>query len=304
MSAASKQVLQLERPQTSSESEPLLALPAKTYGSPPTLLVSKPSDGSRGPSPPRSRDERESMTDIEDTGFDDRQPMTPSAFYKMIGLKQPKDQSYIACLADLEEGGGLYHDIRTNHEHMHRVFFYFECCIYAALLGQILLSANFIVVGAMHGEHRIAIAVLGACSVTLAGVLALIKGQGLPMRLRIERDALWEVQLQAEELHWQVAAGQPVLFSDVKKIWSRFVQVKKDASMNHPDTWTTASNAASGAVAGAKIAMVSPQHPDTAVTGEGATTPTTTTVPTFDGTQVEPFLVQESVKPVVLKPEV
>ncbi|KAK5678718.1 hypothetical protein LTS10_009162 [Elasticomyces elasticus] len=340
MSAASKQALQLDHPQIASESEPLLALPAKTYGSPPTFLVSRPSDGSRGSSPTHSHDERESMTDIEDTGFDDRQPMTPGAFYKMwvntcricqysaltldlgirIGLKQPKDQSYIACLADLEEGGGLYHDIRTNHEHMHRTFFYFECCVYAALLGQILLSANFIVVGAMHGEHHVAIAILGACSVTLAGVLALIKGQGLPMRLRIvgastkrrpartdllqERDALWEVQLQAEELHWQVAAGQPVLFSDVKKIWSRFVQVKKDASMNHPDTWTTALNAAAGAVGGAKVALVSPQHPDTVVAGEAATMPTTTTVPTFDGTHVEAILVQESVKPVVLKPEV
>ncbi|KAK3642643.1 hypothetical protein LTR56_010691 [Elasticomyces elasticus] len=280
MSAASKQALQLDRPQIASESEPLLALPAKTYGSPPTLLVSRPSDGSRGPSPPRSREERESMTDIEDTGFDDRQPMMPSAFYKMIGLKQPKDQSYIACLADLEEGGGLYHDIRTNHEHMHRVFLYFECCIYTALLGQILLSANFIVVGAMHGE---------CVSRSSYG----------------ERDALWEVQLQAEELHWQVAAGKPVLFADVKKIWSRFIQVKKDASMNHPDTWTTASNAAAGAVAGAKIALVSPQHPDTVVAVEGATTPpTTTTVPTFDGTHLEAILVQESPKPVVLKPEV
>ncbi|KAF2770281.1 hypothetical protein EJ03DRAFT_326675 [Teratosphaeria nubilosa] len=100
----------------------------------------------------------------------------------------------------------------------------------------------------MRGDHHVPIAVLGAVSVGIAGCLALIKGQGLPMRIRMERDALWEVQLEAEELHWKLAAGGAVKFSDVKRIWSRYVQVERDSSLSHPDTWTTSANQAAQAV--------------------------------------------------------
>lgn len=31
---------------------------------------------------------------------------------------------------------------------------------------------------------------------------------------------------------------------DVKRIWERFVQVKRDASLNHPDTWNSSAGAA------------------------------------------------------------
>ncbi|KAI7237268.1 hypothetical protein KC330_g3247 [Hortaea werneckii] len=34
------------------------------------------------------------------------------------------------------------------------------------------------------------------------------------------------------------------MFNDVKRIWERFVQVKRDASLNHPDTWNSSAAAA------------------------------------------------------------
>ena len=37
----------------------------------------------------------------------------------------------------------------------------------------------------MVHSHHVPIAILGAFSVAIAGILALVKGQGLPMRLRI-----------------------------------------------------------------------------------------------------------------------
>lgn len=58
----------------------------------------------------------------------------------------------MACLSDLEAGNGLYHDIRTSHAAMAKAHFWFEIGIYTALLGQVLLSANFIILGAMRGE--------------------------------------------------------------------------------------------------------------------------------------------------------
>ncbi|KAK4555727.1 hypothetical protein LTR86_006947 [Recurvomyces mirabilis] len=207
-----------------------------------------------------------------ESAIQDYQPMGHAAFYKMIGLRVPTEKDYIACLEDLEEGNGLYHDIRTSHVAMQKWHFWFEVGIYTSLLGQILLSAQFIILGAMRGDHHVPIAILGAFSVAIAGILALVKGQGLPMRLRIERDALWEVQLQAEELHWQVSAGKPVLFSDVKRVWQRFVQVKRDASMNHPDTWNT-STAAAAQAQGAGVGGKSPLSAASPVGKTAATVP-------------------------------
>ncbi|KAI7301212.1 hypothetical protein KC315_g16772, partial [Hortaea werneckii] len=169
---------------------------------------------------------------------------------------------------------------------------WFEIGIYTSLLGQVLLSANFIILGAMRGDHHVPIAVLGAISVSIAGCLALVKGQGLPMRLRIERDALWEVQLEAEELHWSLAAGRPVMFNDVKRIWERFVQVKRDASLNHPDTWNSSAAAAAQPVTVptktvvAGTSMAAAQSPGANVNPSNEATPFGPTTPgarTVDG---------------------
>lgn len=46
-----------------------------------------------------------------------------------------------------------------------------------------------------------------------------------------------------------MAAGKPVMFGDVKRIWELFIEVKKDASLNHPDTWNTSATAAAQPVA-------------------------------------------------------
>ncbi|KAI7237267.1 hypothetical protein KC330_g3246 [Hortaea werneckii] len=128
------------------------------------------------------------QSDSKQTTFDDTAPLAPEAFRRLIGLR-PRAHAG-ASPAELEAGHGLYHDIRTSYENARRAHLWFEIGIYTSLLGQVLLSANFIILGAMRGDHHVPIAVLGAISVSIAGCLALVKGQGLPMRLRIERDAL------------------------------------------------------------------------------------------------------------------
>jgi hypothetical protein len=94
-----------------------------------------------------------------------------------------------------------------------------------------------------------------------------------------ERDALWEVQLDAQELHWQLAAGKIVHFSDVKTLWQRYVQVERDASLNHPDTWTSSTAAAAQAVDMSKLPAGSPQigaKPGDATTSVAGTVAETT----------------------------
>lgn len=52
----------------------------------------------------------------------------------------------------------------------------------------------------------------------MAGTLALMKGQGLPNRLRMTRAGLRKVIFEAEELYWDVTAGRSVRFVDIRKI--------------------------------------------------------------------------------------
>ncbi|KAI7223048.1 hypothetical protein KC333_g731 [Hortaea werneckii] len=210
-------------------------------------------------------------SDSKQTTFDDTAPLAPEAFRRLIGLRSRAHAG--ASPAELEAGHGLYHDIRTSYENARRAHLWFEIGIYTSLLGQVLLSANFIILGAMRGDHHVPIAVLGAISVSIAGCLALVKGQGLPMRLRIERDALWEVQLEAEELHWSLAAGRPVMFNDVKRIW------ESAAAAAQPVTVPTKT-----VVAG--TSMVAAQSPGANVNPSNEATPFGPTTPgarTVDG---------------------
>ncbi len=81
------------------------------------------------------------------------------------------------------------------------------------------------------------------------------------------------------------------MFADVKRIWSRFVQVKREASLNHPDTWNSSVGAASQPVAGlAKLSvpaaaqMPDPAHgPDVAIP---VVSTGTVAIPTADGQHV------------------
>ncbi|KAK3109532.1 hypothetical protein LTR53_017128, partial [Teratosphaeriaceae sp. CCFEE 6253] len=150
MSLFTKAPVSIDGPQSTSDIKPLLSPslspPPKTYGTSATSPSSRASPNILPFNHLHIPDDHESFTDDMDGAFEDRQPMKPAAFYKMIGLRPPPDTAYVASLADLEEGSsGLYHDLRTSHARLHRAFLYLELGVYAALLGQILLSANFVI---------------------------------------------------------------------------------------------------------------------------------------------------------------
>ncbi|KAF2715944.1 hypothetical protein K431DRAFT_289828 [Polychaeton citri CBS 116435] len=162
----------------------------------------------------------------------------------MIGMRAPPEQPMLSASA-LEAGSGLYHDISHNHRRLKRAYRLFETVIYLALLVQTLLSTIFIVLGSVKGDYHICIAVLGAVSAVIAGVLALTKGTGMPNRIRMERDSVWEVRRMCEALYWQVNAGKHARYEDVEDIWKRFMDIKRNAAKNHPDTWNASRRSSS-----------------------------------------------------------
>lgn len=90
---------------------------------------------------------------------------------------------------------------------------------YVLLALQIIIGAVFIILGALRdGRTYIVIAVLGAISTVTGGILALMKGQGLPNRLRQARGQMRNVVFEAEELYWDFRSGRQIIYSDIKKI--------------------------------------------------------------------------------------
>lgn len=114
-------------------------------------------------------------------------------------------------------------------------------------LRQIIIGAIFIVLGALRDPRTyLAIAILGAVSTAVGGALALMKGQGLPNRLRQARDQMRNVVFEAEELYWDFRSGRPIIYSDIKKIREDYLRVLEEMRKNHPDTWTNAASQAMG----------------------------------------------------------
>lgn len=167
---------------------------------------------------------------------DDKTPLSKDHFFELMGMHRPTPSGDPP--KELATPHGLYKKIRANKSYVQTKYRIFDVLQYIFLALQLLLSAVFIVLGSIRGDVHIPVAVLGAVSTVIGGILALMKGQGLPNRLRQTRDDLNNVLLAAEELYWDVAADQPVLFEDVKKIREDYFRVCVNARKNHPDSWT------------------------------------------------------------------
>lgn len=170
---------------------------------------------------------------------DNMTPLSKPHFYELIGMNPPDGGRMPKKLATKN---GLYETVQQHHRYVQTKYRVFDVMNYVFLALQLLLSAVFTILGSIRSNYHIAIAVLGAISTVIAGTLALMKGQGLPNRLRQVRDDLANVLFEAEELYWDVAADRPVLFKDIKKVREDFMRVKMAARKNHPDSWTTAAN--------------------------------------------------------------
>lgn len=172
---------------------------------------------------------------------DDPKPLTKEHFYELMGMHPP--QGSLLMPKQLAVHGGLYSKIRAHLRYIQTKYRVFDVATYVLLALQLLLSAVFIVLGSLTSvDSHVTIAVLGAVSVVVAGVLALMKGQGLPNRLRQTRDDLMTVVFEAEELYWDVAADRPVLYRDVRQLREDYMRVLVEARKSHPDAFNSTAN--------------------------------------------------------------
>lgn len=171
---------------------------------------------------------------------DDTEPLSDHAFHLLIGMLPPDDRGNRPKHLAAEHG--LYSDVHHAYEYINTKYRIFDVLTYALLILQLLLSAVFIVLGSLTSVNsHLAISVLGALSTVVAGSLALMKGQGLPNRLRQLRDSLKDVIFEAEELYCDFGAGRNVFYRDIRKLREDFLRVMEEGRKNHPDTWNASA---------------------------------------------------------------
>ena len=150
------------------------------------------------------------------------------------------------CTADLEGGrrcaAGIYAEI-LRHAHtrsmQHRLL---GSLLYMLYFMQILIGATLTALGPGAADRSVAITILGACNTVIAGLLALIKGQGLPERLRNDEVEFRRLRDWVEETEALLAAG--VIGKDRKEVgalvetaFKKYNAAKQCEDDNKPETY-------------------------------------------------------------------
>ncbi|KAE9377254.1 hypothetical protein N431DRAFT_192970 [Stipitochalara longipes BDJ] len=111
---------------------------------------------------------------------------------------------------------------------------------------QIFIAAAITGLASYHG-HEIPLTVLGATNAVLAGLMALLKGQGLPVRMRRSRDQFQNVMKTIENTERMFARfvpkdpkDQPLHdpFKEFELCEGLFDAAKRDQQANYPDLYS------------------------------------------------------------------
>ncbi|KAG9230389.1 hypothetical protein BJ875DRAFT_472408 [Amylocarpus encephaloides] len=113
---------------------------------------------------------------------------------------------------------------------------------YSTIAAQVLISAVLAALGPSAKYHTTAITALGALNAALAGLIAMLKGQGLPDRLRRDRYQMRLVQDFIEETDVRLAiSSDPVTQVEVEQlvgqIFDKYHTARDTAKINHPDSF-------------------------------------------------------------------
>ncbi len=157
---------------------------------------------------------------------------------------------------------GIYQNVVELQTH--RQWEYISCTILinSCILAQIAFAAILTALGASEAPHNV-ITVFGTMNVAIAGILALLKGQGLPDRLRQDWVGLTKVRDYIEERE-RLLEQQVVLEYSTKGEDGKIAVTKEDLMKEVKAVL---------AIYDSQLATMEANRPDTYVfPGEGATT--------------------------------
>jgi hypothetical protein len=148
---------------------------------------------------------------------------------------------------DPEAPTSIYYNLVGEEKYTMFKYRLYDWIVYGGLITQLVLSAVLIVLGALPSSHHISIAILGAANGVVTGILSIIKGQGLPVRLIKYADSLRKVRDDIEWNERQLRAKmENVTYRTVFKLRDDYERVRLDELANHPDIWQTSGAGATG----------------------------------------------------------
>jgi hypothetical protein len=141
---------------------------------------------------------------------------------------------------------GIYASCIHITRKKHLLFVLFNSLLWASYFAQILVGAALTALGPSSASHPGVITGLGALNTVIAGLLALIKGQGLPERLRRDEKEFSRLREWIEETEMLLATG--VIGRDrvevgglVELAFKRYNAAKMSEENNRPESYVSQS---------------------------------------------------------------
>jgi hypothetical protein len=162
-------------------------------------------------------------------------------FRKAVGINVPYSSA-----DDLESARkaatGIYKEVIDTRITRHRQYRFAEFIFYLALGAEIIIGATLTALGPISELHSQAITILGVVNTSTAGILALLKGQGLPDRLRKDGFEMRKVQDFIEETDIRLSLGDGTFTDDelddvVQRVFLKYNAARDSTEMNRPESY-------------------------------------------------------------------
>ncbi|KAE9372685.1 hypothetical protein N431DRAFT_483428 [Stipitochalara longipes BDJ] len=143
---------------------------------------------------------------------------------------------------------GVYSQVLSQERTAHWKYLFCEFTVTIAMFLQIIVGASVTAFGAGNSSH-ILITCFGAANTALASLLAVLKSQGLPNRIRQDWNAWRELREFIEEMEREIEMAESKriegvegpkkldVWETVKKIETRYNETRNNIETNRPDTY-------------------------------------------------------------------
>jgi len=166
-----------------------------------------------------------------------------SKFRRAIGINV--DDKSDDLEAARKTARGMYKEVINIQLWRNRQYHLVEGVFYLTLGTQIVIGACLAALGPLSSDHGKAITILGVVNSSLAGALALLKGQNLPDRLRKDGFEMKKVQdfIEETEIRLQTMEGDPQEFTGeeldtvLQSVFAQYNAARDTAEMNRPDSY-------------------------------------------------------------------
>jgi hypothetical protein len=174
-------------------------------------------------------------------------PKPPKPSRNFFGKKKPAKEPPKEQLS--KRNKGVYNEVRSCERWAHIRYTFCDSIVTISMFLQIIVGASVTAFGAGSANHVI-ITVFGAANTALASLLAVLKSQGLPNRLRQDwngwRELREYIEEKEREIEMAISGRVPGMegkekeidvWKEIKGIEAKYSAVRLTNEANRPDTY-------------------------------------------------------------------